>query len=67
MQIEPDFLNDKQVARKLSLSDSWVRVQRHYRMKGKPHVLTVDPKYIGKCPRYLRTEIDAFVAAIAAA
>ncbi|AEG48438.1 hypothetical protein Sphch_0743 [Sphingobium chlorophenolicum L-1] len=67
VQIEPDFLNDKQVARKLSLSDSWVRGQRHKRNKGLPHTLTVDAKYIGKCPRYLRGEIDAFVASIAAA
>lgn len=67
VQIEPDFFNDKDVARRLNLSTSWVRVQRHYRSKGKPHVLTVDPKYIGKCPRYLRADIDAFVASIAAA
>lgn len=66
MQIEPEFLNDKDVARKLSLSTSWVRVQRHKRARGLPHVLTVDARYIGTCPRYVRGEIEAFVAAIAA-
>lgn len=66
MQNEPDFLTDRDVARRLNLSTSWVRVQRHYRAKGRPHFLTVDPRYIGKCPRYVREEIDAFVAAIAA-
>lgn len=66
MQIEPDFLNDKDIARKLNLSTSWVRGQRHRRKKGLPHFLTIDAKYIGTCPRYLRGEIEAFVASIAA-
>lgn len=66
MQIEPEFYNDKDVARKLSLSPSWVRVQRHKRTKGLPHILNVDARYIGTCPRYVRSEIEAFVAAIAA-
>ena len=66
MQIEPDFYNDKDVARKLSLSTSWVRGQRHKRSKGLPHSLNVDARYIGTCPRYVREEIDAYVAAIAA-
>ena len=66
MQIEPDFYNDKDVARKLSLSPSWVRGQRHKRTKGLPHSLNVDARYIGTCPRYVRGEIDAYVAAITA-
>ncbi len=66
MQIEPEFYTDKDVARKLNLSTSWVRVQRHYRAKGLPHVLNVNARYIGKCPRYVRGEIEAFVASIAA-
>jgi hypothetical protein len=66
MQIEPAFFTDKDVARKLNLSPSWVRGERHKRKNGLPHFLTVDPRYIGSCPRYVRTEIDAFVEAIAA-
>lgn len=66
MQIEPDFLTDKDIARKLNLSASWVRGQRHKRAKGLPHILQVDAKYIGTCPRYVRGEIEAFVASIAA-
>ena len=66
MQIEPDFYNDKDVARKLSLSTSWVRGQRHKRSKGLPHSLNVDARYIGTCPRYVRGEIDVYVASIAA-
>jgi hypothetical protein len=64
--MEPAFLTDKDVARKLSLSPSWVRVQRHKRAKGLPHILDVDARYIGTCPRYLAAEVDAFVASIAA-
>lgn len=66
MTIEAEFLTDKDVARRLSLSPSWVRVQRHKRAKGLPHILNVDARYIGKCPRYVTGEIDAFVATIAA-
>lgn len=64
MQNEPAFLTDKDVARKLSLSTSWVRVQRHKRAKGLPHILNVEARYIGTCPRYVRGEIEAFIAAI---
>ena len=66
MPIEPAFYTDKDVARKLNLSSSWVRVQRHKRQKGLPHILDVDARYIGTCPRYVRDEIEAFVAAIVA-
>jgi len=66
MSIEPDFYNDKDVARKLNLSPSWVRGQRHKRQKGLPHILDVDARYIGSCPRYVRAEIEAFIASIAA-
>jgi hypothetical protein len=66
MPTEPAFFTDKDVARKLNLSPSWVRVQRHKRAKGLPHILNVDARYIGTCPRYVCGEIDAFVAAIAA-
>lgn len=64
--IEPDFYTDKDVARRLSLSASWVRGQRHKRRNGNPHILDVDPRYIGSCPRYLKSDIDAFVASLAA-
>lgn len=63
--IEPAFLSDKDVARYLSLSTSWVRVQRHKRKHGLPHILDVDARYIGSSARYLRSDIDAFVATIA--
>ena len=66
MSIEPAFYTDKDVAIRLALSPSWVRGQRHKRKYGHPHLLDVDARYIGTCPRYLKTEIDAFVEAISA-
>ena len=66
MQIEHEFYTDKDIARKLRLSDSWVRGQRHKRAKGLPHILKVDARYVGRCPRYVRGEIEAFLAEIAA-
>jgi hypothetical protein len=66
MTIEPAFFTDKDVARKLGLSPSWVRVQRFKRARGLPHILDVDARYIGTCPRYVREEIEAFIAQIAA-
>lgn len=66
MQIEPVFYSDRDIASLLNLSASWVRGQRHKRRNGIDHILNVDPRYIGSCPRYLKSEIDAFVATIAA-
>ncbi|WP_293862213.1 helix-turn-helix transcriptional regulator [Sphingomonas sp. SCN 67-18] len=62
--IEAAFLTDKDVASYLNLSPSWVRGQRHKRRHGLPHILDVDARYIGSCARYLRSEIDAFVAGL---
>jgi hypothetical protein len=66
MTIEPAFLTDKEVARIIGLSPSWVRGQRHKRSHGLPHLLDLEPRYIGTCPRYVRTEVEAFIAALAA-
>lgn len=57
MSIEPALYNDKDVARRRSLSPSWVRGQRFKRQHGQPHILEVDPRYIGTCPRFVRAEI----------
>ena len=63
---EPAFLNDKQIARLLGMSPSWVRGQRFHRKRGLPHVLDLEPRYIGSCPRYVRTEVETLLAALAA-
>ena len=59
-----DFYTDKELARKLSLSPSWVRGQRYKRAHGQPHILNLEPRYIGTCPRYVSAEVDRFVASI---
>jgi hypothetical protein len=64
--LEPAFYNDKDIARLLNLSPSWVRGQRHKRTHGLPHILDLDPRYIGSCPRYVAREVDAFIEALAA-
>jgi hypothetical protein len=63
---DTEFYCDKDIARRLKLSSSWVRGERHKRKHGLPHTLQVDPRYIGTCPRYVKAEIDAFVEALAA-
>ena len=65
MSIEPVFLNDKEVARMLGLSASWVRGQRFRRSHGQPHILCLQPRYIGSCPRYVREEVQAFIEELA--
>ncbi len=62
MSIEPSFYSDRDVAHLLALSPSWVRVQRHKRRKGQPHFLAIDPHYIGRSPRYLKSEVLDFVS-----
>lgn len=64
--IEPAFYNDKDIARRLNLSPSWVRGQRYKRTHGLPHILDLAPRYIGSCPRYVAGEVEAFIASIAA-
>lgn len=64
MSIEPQFYTDKDIARLLCLSPSWVRVQRHKRKHGLEHVLSVDPIHIGSSPRYIKTQVDALIASL---
>jgi hypothetical protein len=62
--VEPEFYTDKDVARILNLSPSWVRGQRHKRAHGLPHIFDLEPRYIGSCSRYVAAEVEAFVASI---
>jgi hypothetical protein len=62
MSIEPAFYTDKDIARRLGLSASWIRVQRHKRKMGLPHVLEISPRYIGSSPRYVRDEVEALIS-----
>jgi predicted DNA-binding transcriptional regulator AlpA len=51
------LLNDKEVAKTLALSPSWVRKQRLLRKRKLPHTLTVDPVMIGRSPRYRQEDM----------
>jgi hypothetical protein len=57
----PILLCDKEVARLIGLSPSWVRVERMKRRRGDNHYLEVDPVLIGTSPRYRYTDIDAWI------
>ena len=65
MSIECAFYSDKDVARRLNMSPSWVRGQRHKRKHGQSHLLDLEPRYIGTCARYVRAEVEAFVSSLA--
>ena len=56
------LLTDKDVADRLSVSRNTIRTQRHYRLNGKPHWLTVDPIMIGSSPRYRLEDIEEWLA-----
>ena len=59
------FYNDNDIATRLNISSSWVRGQRHKRRHDQPHVLNIDPCYIGTSPRYAVAEVEAFIASLA--
>jgi hypothetical protein len=58
------FYTDKDVARRLNLSPSWVRGQRHKRTKEQPHIFNLEPRRIGRSVRYAVAEVEAFIEAI---
>ena len=62
--VEPAFYTDKDIARRLNLSPSWVRGQRHKRAHGLPHIFPLEPRYIGSCARYVAEEVEAFIATL---
>ena len=66
METEPVFYTDKDVARLLKMSPEWVRQERFKRAHGEPHFFTLAPRHIGRSVRYVRKEVDDFVASLAA-
>ena len=61
IQIESILLCDKDVARLLAFSASWVRGQRHRRKQDGIHALDIDPIYVGASPRYRRSDVLAWI------
>lgn len=56
-----NLLSDKDVAKLLSVSPSWVKCQRYKRKKGLDHTLNVPPVFIGTMPRYRQEDIDKWL------
>jgi hypothetical protein len=64
--ITPAFYTDKDIARRLRMSPEWVRGQRHKRRNGLPHDLNINPRYIGGSVRYVVSEVEEYIASVAA-
>lgn len=54
-------MNDKQIARLVSMSYQWIRQQRYKRNNGLEHSFDVDPIYIGKSPRYRASDVALWI------
>ncbi len=65
--LERAFYSDKDVAKLLNVSTSWVRGQRHKRLHGLPHILDLEPCLIGSCVRYVVAEVEAYITGLAQA
>jgi hypothetical protein len=60
----PELFNDKTVGFLVGFSAGWVRVQRYFRRRGMPHVLTIDPVIVGTKPRYVAAEVETWVESL---
>ncbi len=58
------LVDDAYVAKRLSISRSWVRKQRFLRRRGLPHVFDIDPVMIGSVPRYRLEDVRAWISAL---
>jgi hypothetical protein len=63
--LQPAFYSDKDVARRMSMSPSWVRQQRFKRSRGWPNDFDLEPVRIGSGVRYVAAEVEALIEAIA--
>jgi hypothetical protein len=55
------LLNDEDVASLVRFSPSWVRQQRFKRNHGQDHIFDVESIPLGSSPRYLETEVNAWI------
>lgn len=62
----PILICDKEVARLIGMSPSWVRVQRWKRRSEQEHVFNIDPVMIGTSPRYRIEQIEAWIISLEA-
>jgi hypothetical protein len=59
-----EFLCDAEIAQHLKVSKSCIRGQRYKRRHSHEHWLTIDPVFVGKCPRYVATDFYTWVNAL---
>jgi hypothetical protein len=57
------LVDDRAIARLLTLSPGWVRKQRFLRRHRLDHIFTVDPVMIGSVPRYKLADVLAWIEA----
>ena len=57
------LVDDRAIARLLTLSPEWVRKQRFLRRHRLDHIFTVDPVMIGSVPRYRLAEVLSWIEA----
>ena len=57
------LVDDAYIAKRLSMSRSFLRKQRFLRRRGLPHVFDIDPVMIGSSPRYRREDLMAWINA----
>ena len=62
--IEPIFYCDRDVAKLIGMSSSWVRGQRFMRCHGRPHVLDIDPVRIGSKPLYAVKDVTDWIGRV---
>lgn len=55
------LISDKEVARLVSMSPSWVRKERFNRRHGQPHCFEIDPVMIGTSPRYRLADVTTWI------
>ena len=60
----PVLIDDVAVAALVSMSRSWVRVERFNRRHGLPHIFTLDPVMLGSSPRYRLEDVECWVSSL---
>ena len=58
------LVDDAYIAKRLSMSRSFIHKQRFLRRRGLPHVFDIDPVMIGSSPRYPLEDVEAWIAAL---
>ncbi|MBT4885661.1 MAG: helix-turn-helix domain-containing protein [Planctomycetaceae bacterium] len=61
VSVQVYLIGDNEIADLLSVSRSWIRVERHKRRHGQNHKFNIDPVMIGSMPRYRHEDVIAWI------